>query len=86
MNIVSTKMTNFIATNVTSTALINRHSKKVTDCYILNTVLFSDHIIINSYYYLLLLCKTKGYNIKWKIKTCYYFSGIIKLEDFYFDN
>ena len=39
MNIVSTKKTNTIATNVTSTASINCHSKKVRDCYILHTVL-----------------------------------------------
>ena len=26
-----------------------------------------DHITIDNYYYLLLLCKTKRYNIKWKI-------------------
>ena len=42
MDIVSTKMTNAIATrktNVTSTASINYHCKKVTDCYILYIVL-----------------------------------------------
>ena len=38
MDIVSTKKTNTIATNVTSTASINCH-KKVKNCYILNTVL-----------------------------------------------
>ena len=53
-------MTNAIATNVTST-------KKVRDCYTLHTVLL-DHITIDNYYcYLLLLCKTKRYSIKWKI-------------------
>ena len=26
-----------------------------------------DHITIDNYYYLLSLCKTKRYNIKWKI-------------------
>ena len=39
MDIVSTKMTNTIETNVTITASINCHSKKVRDCYILHTVL-----------------------------------------------
>ena len=39
MDIVSVKMTNTIAINVTSTASINRHSKKVRDSYILHTVL-----------------------------------------------
>ena len=39
MDIVSTEKTNTIATNVTSTASINCHSKKVGDCYILHTVL-----------------------------------------------
>ena len=39
MDIVSTKKTNTIAKNVTSTALINCHSKKVRDCYIFHTVL-----------------------------------------------
>ena len=34
MDIASTKKTNTIATNVTSTASINCHSKKVRDCYI----------------------------------------------------
>ena len=39
MDIVSTKKTNAIARNVTSTASINCHSKKVRDCYILHTAL-----------------------------------------------
>ena len=39
MDIVSTKMTNTIARDITSTASINCHSKKVKDCYILHTVL-----------------------------------------------
>ena len=38
-DITLTKMTNTIATNVTSSASINCHSKKVMDCYILHTVL-----------------------------------------------
>ena len=55
MDIVSTKMTNIIATNVTSTAPINFHSKKVRDCYILHTVslvvILLLIIIIICYYY-----------------------------------
>ena len=39
MDIISTKKTNTIGTNVMSTASINCHSKKVRDCYILHTVL-----------------------------------------------
>ena len=39
MNNSSTKKTNTITTNVTSTASINWDSKKVRDCYILHTVL-----------------------------------------------
>ena len=35
MDIISTKMTNIIATNVTSTASINCYSEKVRDFYIL---------------------------------------------------
>ena len=38
MDILSTKKTNTIATNVMSTASTNCHSKKVRDYYILNTV------------------------------------------------
>ena len=39
MDIVATKITNAIATNVTSNASINFHGKKVRDCYILYTLL-----------------------------------------------
>ena len=41
MNSLSTKMTNTIARNITSTASINWHSKNVRDCYILHTVLLA---------------------------------------------
>ena len=41
MDTVSTKQTNSIATNVTSTASIYCYSKKVRDCYILYTVLLA---------------------------------------------
>ena len=54
MDIVSKKTTNIIATNITSTALINCHNKKVRDCYILHTVLLVILlllIIIICYYY-----------------------------------
>ena len=59
MNIVSTKKTNNIAKNFGSTASINCHSKKVRDCYILDTVLSAIIlllIIIICYYY----AKQKG--------------------------
>ena len=88
MDNVSTKMT-----NGTSTDSKNCRSKKVRDCYF--TCSFISHpITVDNYYYLLLLCKTNRYNIKWKwiqknrIKncTCYYFDDIIKLEDFGLDN
>ena len=62
MDIVSIKKT-----NVTSTASINCHSIKVRDCHILNTVLLPIVLLLVIHYYLLLLCKTKRYNIKWKI-------------------
>ena len=51
---VPTKKT--IATNVTSTASINCHSKKVRDCYILHTVLLLLIIIIICYHF----AKQKG--------------------------
>ena len=44
-DILSTIKTSTIAKNVTSTASVNWHSKKVRDCYILDTVL------LRSYYY-----------------------------------
>ena len=62
MEIVSAKMTNTIATNVTSTASINCHSKKVRDWYILHAVLLVIIlllvVIIICYYY----AKQKGIN------------------------
>ena len=68
---IATKKINTIATkktNVVSTALINCHNRKVTDCYILHTVLLViNHITIDNYYYLISLCKTKRHNMKWKI-------------------
>ena len=41
MNNLATKKTNTITKNVVSTALINWHSKRVGDCYILHTVLLA---------------------------------------------
>ena len=41
MNNLSTKKTNTITTNVTNTASINCHSKKVRDWYILHTILLA---------------------------------------------
>ena len=62
MDIVSTKMTNTIATNVKGTASVNFHSKNVKDCYILHTVLLVTTllliIIIICYYY----AKQEGIN------------------------
>ena len=65
MDNVSTKKTNTIATNVTSTTSINWHSKKVRDCYILYRVLLAIVLILITtiiYYH---YAKQKG--IKWKI-------------------
>ena len=59
MDIASTKKTNTIATNVTSTASINCHSKKVRDCFILHTV-FSDHITVDNYHFCCYYAKQKG--------------------------
>ena len=62
MDIVSTKMTNTIATNVKSTASINCHSKSVKDCYILHTVL----LVIILLLIIIVICyycvKQKGIN------------------------
>ena len=52
MDIVSTKMTSTIATNVTSTASINCHSKKARDSYILHTVL----LVIISLLIIVIIC------------------------------
>ena len=46
MDIVLTRKTNTIATNVKSTASINYDSKKVRDCYILHTVLLVIMILL----------------------------------------
>ena len=54
MDIVSTKMTNTVATNMS----ISSNGKKVRyeiDCHILHTV-FSDNITIDNHYYLLSFC------------------------------
>ena len=64
MDNLSTKKTN-IATSVTSSASVNWHSKKLEIYFAYSFI--SDHNNINNYY-LLSLCKTKRYNIKWK--TC----------------
>ena len=52
MDIVSkkTKKTNTIATNVTITAWINCHSKKVSDCYVLHTVLLAIILLLKIIY------------------------------------
>ena len=46
MDTIGTKKTNTIATNVTITASINWHGRKVKDCYILHSFT-SDHITID---------------------------------------
>ena len=55
LDIVSTKKTNTIATDVFSTASINCHSKKVRDCYILHrgllVIILLLIITIICYYY-----------------------------------
>ena len=53
MDIVSTKMTNTIATNVTK----NWHSKKVGRLLYFAYSFISSHITSDNYYYLLSLCK-----------------------------
>ena len=67
MDNFSTKKTNTVAINVKSTASINWHSKKVKRLLYFAYSFISDNININTYYYLLSLCQTKKYNIKWKI-------------------
>ena len=69
MDNLSTKMANTIAANVTSTASINWPCKKHKKLLYFAYSVISDHIIIDKYYYLLSLCKTKS--------TCYYFDDII---------
>ena len=57
MDIASTKLTNAIATNVTSTASTYCHSEEVRDCYVLNKVLLVIililMIVIVCYFYVL---------------------------------
>ena len=67
MDSLSTKKVNTIAANVTSTASMNWHSKKSKRLLYFAYSFISDHIAIDDYYYLMLLFKTKRYNIKWKI-------------------
>ena len=43
---LSTKKTNIIATNATSTASVNWHNKKVRDCYILRGVLVAIMLLL----------------------------------------
>ena len=65
MDNVSTKKTNTIATNVTSTTSINWRSKKVRDCYILHRVLLAIILILITTIICYHYAKQKG--IKWKI-------------------
>ena len=62
MDNVSTKKSNNIARNVTSTASI-----KERDIYILNTVLIWIILVLIIIIICYFIYKTKRYNIKWKI-------------------
>ena len=84
MDIVSTKMTNAVATNVTSTASINCHNIKVRVCYVLHTVLLMIIllliIITNCYNY----TKQRGINVpamqngkQWILKSLYQKSYVL---------
>ena len=59
MDSTSTKITNTIATNVSSATSINCHSKKVRDCYIVLIVVIFLLITITVCYY---CTKQKGIN------------------------
>ena len=61
-----TKKTNTITANVTTAALINGHSKKVSGCYILDTVLLITFILLIA---VSLCC----YLIKYRAKYFYHF-------------
>ena len=54
MDIITTKKTNAIAPNVS----INCHTKKANRLLYFPCSFISDHITIDKYFYLLLLCKT----------------------------
>ena len=58
MDIVSTKVANHIAINITSIASINFHNKKERN---FAYSFISDPITIDNYYYLLLLCSEERY-------------------------
>ena len=60
MDFASTKKTNTIATNVTSTASINCHSKKVSGCYVLHTVLLAIILLLIITIICYLYAKQKG--------------------------
>ena len=68
MDNASIKKTDTIVTDVTSTASMNFHSRKVRDIllYFLYFAysLINNHINIDICYYFLSLCKAKRYNIK----------------------
>ena len=95
MNNLATRKTNTITKNVTSTASISCHSKKVRDCYILHTIL----LVIKLLLIIIIICYiTQNKKIQYKMEnkefkkvriknhTCYYFDDIIKLEYFDIDN
>ena len=55
VDIVSTKITNVVATNVSINS-DDRKGRSKNDCYILHSFI-SDHITFDNYYYLLSFCK-----------------------------
>ena len=71
MNNLSIKKINIITTNVTSTASINLHSKKVRDCYILHTVLLAILLLLILAILLLIVVSICCILIKYK-KSIYY--------------
>ena len=62
-NTIATKKTNTIAKNITSTVSISCHRKKSKRFLYFTCSFISDNITIDNYYYLLLSCKAKRYNI-----------------------
>ena len=71
MNNLSIKKIDAITTNVTSTALINLHSKKVRDCYILHTFLLAILLLLILAILLLIVVSICFILIKYK-KSIYY--------------
>ena len=62
MDNVSTRKADTIATNATTTALINCYSKKVRDCYVFHTVL----LVIILLLIIIIICYHHGKKAKYK--------------------